>query len=88
MSNIHVEATVYPVRNSESKIRAMASVSIAGCVRINGVKVVSGGKEGIFVAMPSEKKRNGEGYQDIAHATTRELSEAISSAVLEKFNAL
>lgn len=69
--------------NSDSKLEAMASVTIDNAIRINGIKVIDGGK-GYFVAMPSRPDKNGE-YHDTVYPVTAEARKQLIEAVLDEF---
>ena len=49
----------------EEKLKAFVSIVLDGCFMINDVKVING-REGLFVSMPSRRKKNGE-FKDVAH---------------------
>ncbi|MHB8078610.1 MAG: septation regulator SpoVG [Candidatus Krumholzibacteriia bacterium] len=49
----------------DDKLRGFASITLDDCFVIRGLKVIAGAN-GIFVAMPSRKRKDGT-YQDIAH---------------------
>ena len=54
--------SMYPP-NAQGSIRAYATVDIDKCFAVRGIKVVEGGRDGLFVAMPSRKTQ--DGYKDI-----------------------
>ena len=68
--------------NDDSKLKAVASVTIDECFVIHDIKIIKG-ESGMFIAMPSKKDKNGD-FKDIAHpinpATRQELSNAIIKA--------
>lgn len=70
------------VDKEDTKLRAVASVTIDDSFVIHDIKVIEG-TEGLFIAMPSRKTKEGE-YKDIAHpinaATRQELSDAVLNA--------
>ncbi|WP_312643305.1 septation protein SpoVG family protein [Hydrogenoanaerobacterium sp.] len=47
--------SMYPSGTSGG-IRAYASATVDGCLGIRGIKVVEGGRDGLFVSMPSRRK--------------------------------
>ncbi len=49
----------------DDKLRGFASITLDNCFVIRGLKIIAGAS-GIFVAMPSRKRKDGT-YQDIAH---------------------
>ena len=54
--------SMYPP-GASGGIRAYASATVDGCLGIRGIKVVEGGRDGLFVSMPSRKTENG--YKEI-----------------------
>ena len=81
-TKLDLEVKVYPTQK-ESNILATASITLGGCFTVKGVKIVDG-KNGLFVAMPT--RRDGQGnFQDICHPTTKEMREALNSAVLGEY---
>ena len=48
-----------------NKLKALASITIDDCFVVHDIKVIEGA-EGIFIAMPSRKIKDGT-YKDIAH---------------------
>ena len=57
------DVKVFP-RNSE-QLKAFANIVIDDAFIIKNIKIING-KNGLFVAMPSQKSKTGE-YKDIAH---------------------
>ena len=53
-------------------------------VPARGIKVVEGGKDGLFVAMPSRKTQ--DGYKDICFPVTAEFRSQLYSAVLDTYH--
>ncbi len=76
------DVRIRKVEKEDSKLRAIASVTIDEGFVIHDIKVIDG-TEGLFIAMPSRKTKEGE-YKDIAHpinaVTRQELSDAILKA--------
>jgi len=77
------EVRVFPVANEDERLKAFAAVTFDDCFIIRDLKIISG-HEGLFVAMPSKKRKDGI-YKDIAHPLNNETREHIESAVLEAF---
>ncbi|MBQ8725592.1 MAG: septation regulator SpoVG [Clostridia bacterium] len=71
------------VQKEDSKLKAVASITIEDCFVIHDVKVIEG-NEGYFVAMPSRKNSDGE-YKDIAHPINTETRQNVIDTVLEAF---
>lgn len=74
---------VRPVNNTESKLRATASVTFDDAFVVHGVRVVEGEK-GLFIAMPSRRLNDGT-RKDIAHPINSETRQKIQDAVLEEY---
>jgi stage V sporulation protein G len=86
MSHQGVEITEVRVTlRDEDKLRAFVSITLNNCFVIRGLKVIQG-TNGMFVAMPSRKRSDGQ-FQDIAHpinAATRSRMEETVLAAYEK----
>lgn len=83
MSTIDVKInSMYPPGTS-GNIRAYASATVDGCLGIRGIKVVEGGRDGLFVSMPSRKAENG--YKEICFPVTKEFREQLHKAVLDSY---
>ena len=71
------------VKKDESKLKAVASITIEDCFVVHDIKVIEG-NEGIFISMPSRKTPDGE-YKDIVHPINTPTREMIRDAVLEEY---
>lgn len=78
-----IKATINRLLNSESKTKAIASVSIAGSYAIHGIKVVEG-PNGNFVSMPSTKAPDGS-YNDTFHPISAEAREQMNDAIIKAY---
>ena len=65
-------------------LKAFANIVIDDAFIIKNIKVIEG-KNGLFIAMPSQKNKNGE-YRDIAHPLNTETRNEIERLVIEKYN--
>ncbi|MDY2880729.1 MAG: septation regulator SpoVG [Candidatus Borkfalkiaceae bacterium] len=72
------------VQKPDSKLKAVASITIDDCFVIHDIKVIDGA-EGYFIAMPSRKTSDGE-YKDVAHPINSETRKIVIDAILEAFN--
>ena len=76
------DVRIRKVDKEDTKLRAVASVTIDDSFVIHDIKVIEG-TDGLFIAMPSRKTKEGED-KDIAHpinaATRQELSDAVLNA--------
>lgn len=75
------EVKVFPV--SEDKLKAFVSVVLDCCFMVNDIKVIRG-KDGLFISMPSRKKKNGE-FKDVAHPLNNETRRMIEERVLDEY---
>ena len=71
------------VKKDDSKLKAVASITIDDCFVVHDIKVIEGEK-GLFIAMPSRKAADGE-YRDIAHPINSETREMIQRVILDKY---
>ncbi|QKG83078.1 septation protein SpoVG [Kroppenstedtia pulmonis] len=67
----------------EGRMRAIASITIDGEFVVHDIRVIDG-NNGMFVAMPSKRRPDGE-FRDIAHPISPDSREKIELAVLEEY---
>jgi stage V sporulation protein G len=72
------DVRVFPVE--EDRLKGYATITFDGCFVVRDVKIIEGPK-GLFVAMPSKKRKDGT-YRDTAHPLTSEIRGRIESKVL------
>ena len=84
MPDLDIRITSMYPPGATGGIRAYASATIDGCFGVRGIKVVEGGKDGLFVAMPSRKTQ--DGYKDICFPVTAEFRSQLYSAVLDTYH--
>lgn len=72
------EVRVFPV--NEEKLKAYATVTFDDCFVVRDLKVIHG-NTGLFVAMPSKKRKDGT-FKDIAHPLNNEFRAKIEKVVL------
>jgi stage V sporulation protein G len=75
------EVKVFPV--SEEKLRAFVSIVVDSCFMINDIKVIRG-KDGLFISMPSRKKKSGD-FKDVAHPLNNETRRMIEERILGEY---
>ena len=73
------------VQKEDSKLKAVASMTIDDCFVVHDIKVIEG-HEDHFVAMPSRKGSDGE-YKDIVHPINTETREHIIKLILDAYKA-
>ena len=83
---LDVSAKVYPTKDPKQEkgsILAFASADIGGCFAVTGIKIVEG-KDGPFVAMPSQFGKDKQ-HHDICFPTTSAMREALNTAVMDAY---
>lgn len=75
--------SMYPP-GSQGGTRAYASATIDGCFAVRGIKVVEGGRDGLFVSMPIRKTQ--DGYKEVCFPVTAEFREQLHGAVLDAYH--
>ena len=75
------QVKVFPV--SEEKLKAYVSIVLDDCFLVSDLKVIHG-PNGLFISMPSKRKKNGE-FKDIAHPLNRETRELMERRILEEY---
>jgi len=78
------EVQVFPVSKEEERLKAFATITFDDCFIVRDLKVING-NEGLFVAMPSKKRKDGS-YRDVAHPLNNGTRENIESAVLKAYD--
>lgn len=71
------------VKKDDSKLKAVASITIDNSFVVHDIKIIEGA-DSYFIAMPSRKTNEGE-YKDIAHPINTETREAIREIILKAF---
>lgn len=83
---LDVSAKVFPVKEpkmEKGSILAFASANIGDCFAVTGIKIVEG-KEGPFVAMPSQFGKDKQ-HHDICFPTTSAMRESLNTAVMDAY---
>ena len=75
------QVKVFPVH--EDKLKAFVSVVFDHCFMVNDIKVIQG-KDGLFLSMPSRRKKSGE-FKDVAHPLNNETRRMLEERVLEEY---
>ncbi|HEY3202662.1 MAG TPA: septation regulator SpoVG [Thermoanaerobaculia bacterium] len=75
------QVKVFPV--AEEKLKAYVSIVLDDCFLISDLKVIQG-PNGLFISMPSKRKKNGE-FKDVAHPLNRETRERMEKRILEEY---
>lgn len=75
------EVKVFPIQ--EEKLKAFVSIVFDHCFMVNDIKIIQG-KDGLFISMPSRKKKNGE-FKDVAHPLNNETRRMIEERILTEY---
>src|SRR5260370_498473 len=75
------EVKVFPIQ--EEKLKAFVSVVFDQCFMVNDIKIIQG-RDGLFISMPSRKKKNGE-FKDVAHPLNNETRRTIEEKILVEY---
>ncbi len=73
------QVKIFPVQ--EEKLKAFVSVVFDHCFMVNDIKVIQG-KDGLFLSMPSRRKKSGE-FKDVAHPLNNETRRMLEERVLD-----
>src|SRR5258705_11080256 len=76
------EVKVFPIQ--EEKVKAFVSIVFDHCFMVNDIKIIQG-RDGLFISMPSRKKKNGE-FKDVAHPLNNETRRTIEDKVLAEYD--
>ena len=77
------EIRVKLLEKEDSRLKAVASMTIDGCFVVHEIKILEK-DDGFIVSMPNKKKSNGK-FADIAHPINVETREQINNAVIEAY---
>ncbi len=78
------DVQVFPVSKEEDRLKAFATITFDSCFIVRDLKVIHG-NDGLFVAMPSKKRKDGA-YRDVAHPLNNRTREDIELAVLKAYD--
>lgn len=78
------QVKIFPVH--EEKLKAFVSIVIDQCFMVNDIKIIQG-KDGLFLSMPSRRKKNGE-FKDVAHPLNNETRRVLEERVLAEYRAI
>ena len=76
------EVKVFPI--NEEKLKAFVSIVFDQCFMVNDIKIIQG-RDGLFISMPSRKKKNGE-FKDVAHPLNNETRRMIEDRILAEYD--
>ncbi|MFQ5455400.1 MAG: septation regulator SpoVG [Nitrospirota bacterium] len=75
------EVKVYPV--NEEKLKAYVTITFDNSFLVRDLKVIQG-REGLFVAMPSKRRKDGT-FKDTAHPLNKQMREMIEEKVIREY---
>ncbi len=75
------EVRIFPV--NEEKLKAYVTITFDDCFVVRDLKVING-NNGLFVAMPSKKRKDGT-FKDTAHPLNNETRKMIEEKVLAEY---
>ncbi len=75
------EVVIRPV--TDERLRAYVSMTLDDALVIKDIKIVEG-KNGLFVSMPSRRRKNGK-YQDIAHPINTDFRKEVESRIFDEY---
>jgi len=75
------EVKIFPV--NEDRLKAYVTIVIEEVFVVRDLKIILG-NTGLFVAMPSKKKKDGT-FRDIAHPLNQETREQIENSVFDEY---
>jgi stage V sporulation protein G len=78
---IITEVKVFPV--NEDRLKAYVSITIDNSFVVRDLKVIQG-TTGLFVAMPSKKRKDGQ-FRDIAHPLNQETRAMVEDAIFAEY---
>ena len=77
------DVRVRPYSKADDKLKAFATITLDDCFVVTDLKVIQG-KKGLFVAMPSRKRKDGT-FKDVAHPLNQDTRDSIENRVLQAY---
>ena len=75
--------TVKKIDKENSRMKGIASVLLDDAFAVHDIRIIEG-NDGLFIAMPSRQKANGE-YRDIAHPINSQTRKMFEDKILEAY---
>ena len=72
------------IQKEDSKLKAVASVTIENAIAIHDIKIIEG-PDSLFIAMPSKKIGENE-HRDIVHPINAEARAELMNVVMDAYN--
>ncbi len=80
------EVKIYPARESGTRLKAYATIVFGNAFIVRDLKVIEGEK-GLFVSMPSRRRKDGS-FRDIAHPLNGEMRKHIEDSIIAEYKSL
>lgn len=77
------DASIRIPPNPDEKLRAFATIVFNDAFVVSDIKIIDG-PQGLFVAMPSRRRRDGK-FRDVAHPVNQEVRDEIERVLLELY---
>jgi len=78
------EVKVFPARGDSGRLKAYATIVFDDSFIVRDLKVIEGHK-GLFVSMPSRKRKDGT-FRDIVHPLNSDMRREIEERIIEEYN--
>lgn len=75
------EIKLFPV--NEERLKAYVTITIENCFVVRDLKIIQG-PGGLFVAMPSKKRKDGQ-FRDIAHPLNQETRAELEDSIFKEY---
>lgn len=69
---------------NEGKLKGYATMVIDGCFIVRDMKIIKSDNKGLFVSMPSRRKKDGS-FKDIVHPLNSETRKLIEERIIEEY---
>jgi stage V sporulation protein G len=79
------EVKVYPATES-GRLKAYATIVFENCFIVRDLKVIEGHK-GLFVSMPSRKRKDGS-FRDIVHPLNSDMRKTIEDTIINEYSSM
>lgn len=76
------EVKVFPARNG-GRLKAYATIVFDNAFIVRDLKVIEGNR-GLFVSMPSRRRKDGT-FRDIAHPLNSDMRQEIENTIIEEY---
>lgn len=75
---------VRKVEKEDSNLKAFVNITIDDSLAVKDLRIING-NNGLFVAMPSRKNKDGE-YRDIVHPINQEVRTMMEEEIIKAYN--